>query len=87
MLFISPFHSGTAPSSFNLPSPDPYMRYWTPRNASQPAWNMPHSLNAQGISVTDVKNQNIFIASPASQLARTETRNPLHDWERALANI
>ena len=58
-----------------------------PKNESQPAWNKPQSLKAHGISVGDVKNQNIFMASPSSQLAKTETRNPLHDRDRALANI
>lgn len=44
-------------------------------------------MKAHGISVGDVKNQNIFIASPNSQLARTESRNPLQDRDRALAKI
>lgn len=52
---------------------------------SQAAWKMPQSLKAQGIAVVDVKNQNIFMASPTNQLANTEKRNPLQDRERALA--
>jgi hypothetical protein len=38
---------------------------------------MPHSLNDQGISVGDVKNHSIFMKSPASQLAKTDSLNPL----------
>lgn len=68
-------------------SPSPYIRYWTPRNESHAAWNMPQILNAHGIVVDDVKNQNIFMLSPSSQLASTESRNPLQDRERAFARI
>lgn len=68
-------------------SPAPYIRYCTPKNASQHAWNMPESLNAHGMDEEDVKNQNIFMASPKSQLARTENRNPLQDRERAFVRI
>lgn len=89
-VFISVPKSGDGAalsSRLSLPSPLPYIRYCTPRNASQPAWKIPHSLNAHGISVVEVKNQNIFIASPASQLASTDTRKPLQERDRALANI
>jgi len=48
---------------------------------------MPQILKAQGIVVEEVKNHAIFIASPTSQLANTENRNPLHDLDRALARI
>jgi hypothetical protein len=58
-----------------------------PRKLSQPAWNRPQSLKANGISVGDVKNQNIFMPSPNSQLAKTESLNPLQDRDRALAKI
>ena len=61
--------------------------YWTPRNESHAAWNMPQTLKAQGIDDVEVKNQNIFMASPASQLARTESRNPLQERDRAFERI
>lgn len=48
---------------------------------------MPQILNAHGIEVDEVKNQNIFMLSPISQLPRTESRNPLHEWTRAFAII
>lgn len=38
---------------------------------------MPQILKDQGISVVEVKNQNIFIMSPIIQLASTETLRPL----------
>lgn len=60
-------------------SPAPYTQYWIPRNESQHIWKIPHSLKAHGISLVALKNQNIFMKSPASQLASTETRKPLHD--------
>ncbi len=68
-------------------SPLPYIMYWTPRKESQAAWNMPQTLKAQGIDDVEVKNQNIFMASPASQLARTESRNPLQERDRAFERI
>lgn len=45
---------------------------------------MPESLKDQGISVGEVKNQYIFMASPRIQLAKRERRIPLQDRERAL---
>jgi hypothetical protein len=60
-------------------SPSPYTKYWPPKNKSQHIWKIPHSLNAQGISLVAVKNQNIFMISPAIQLARTDTRKPLQE--------
>lgn len=67
-----------------VPLPSPYTKYWQPRMKSQHIWKMPQSLNVQGISLVAVKNQNIFMISPAIQLAMTETRNPLHDLARWL---
>lgn len=86
-LFWLPGHIAGNDRPLPGPSPFPYIRYCTPRNVSQPAWKMPHSLNAHGISVGEVKNQNIFMPSPNSQLAKTERRKPLQDRNRALAKI
>jgi len=70
-----------------MPGPSPNHQYCTPKNKSQDIWNIPQSLNAQGIALVALKNQNIFIMSPAIQLTRTETRKPLHDCERWLEII
>ena len=48
---------------------------------------MPQTLNVKGISVVAVKNQKILKASPSSQLANTDRRKPLHDFDCALARI
>ena len=89
---LNPFGINSTPRSeeawaFDEASLSPYIKYWTPSIESHVAWNMPQTLNAQGIDVVDVKNQNIFIASPISQLASTDNRNPLHDRDRAFARI
>ena len=73
--------------SFETASPTPYCQYCQPRYASQHAWKMPHSLNASGILVVALKNQNIFMASPASQFASTDNLKPLHDLVRSLESI
>lgn len=65
----------------------PYIMYCTPKSASQNAWNVPQALNAHGIDVDEVKNQNIFIVSPTSQLTRTESRSPLLDRDRIFTKI
>lgn len=65
----------------------PYMRYWRPRNASHDAWKMPEILNDHGISLVAVKNQNSFMESPPTQLARTDSRRPLQDLERRFTRI
>jgi hypothetical protein len=48
---------------------------------------MPHSLKAHGISVVAVKNQDIFIASPASHVSRTDNRKPLQERDVSLTMI
>lgn len=73
--------------SFAVGPPSPYIIYCTPRNESHAAWNMPQILNAGGIDVEEVKNQNIFMLSPISQLASTETLNPLQDRDRIFDRI
>ena len=48
---------------------------------------MPEILKDHGISDFDVKNQNSFIVSPPIQAAKTDSRRPLEDLDRALTKI
>ena len=75
-------------AAWSLDAPlSPYIIYCTPRKESHAAWNMPQILKAHGMDVDEVKNQNIFMLSPTSQLTSTETRNPLQDRDRIFDRI
>ena len=43
---------------------------------------MPGMSGVAGMAVVEVKNQNIFMASPTIQLASSDTRKPLHERDR-----